>query len=204
MLGELDRIEKLLEQAETGAALELLRATRERFASSADSEAAEDVRTFVANVRPLRGCCVCEDDDYYAGRAVIEQIARTFESENVPAPSPAQCLAALEFLSDVEPIAQSECFTCGGGKTAGGFHTVLHKIIAGLRPVCDPDRRVRLTQETDRPEASPTEVSFSVLAARAILETFIQTIPDERGDERFVLWSVRDKLNEAIDACEQL
>jgi hypothetical protein len=41
-----------------------------------------------------------------------------------------------------------------------------------------------------------------VLAARAILACYIETIPDERAEDRYVLWAVRDKMDEAANLIE--
>jgi hypothetical protein len=51
---------------------------------------------------------------------------------------------------------------------------------------------------------SAAEGVCCVLAARAILECYIATIPDQRADDRFVLWTVRDKLDEAAKILEDL
>lgn len=45
-------------------------------------------------------------------------------------------------------------------------------------------------------------VGDTILAARAILECYIETIPNERAEDRYVLWAVRDKLDAAHKALD--
>jgi hypothetical protein len=59
-------------------------------------------------------------------------------------------------------------------------------------PCCSPERALEIARLPPRAHNH---------WARAILECHIDTIPDERADEGFVLWTVRDKLNEAFELC---
>jgi hypothetical protein len=43
-----------------------------------------------------------------------------------------------------------------------------------------------------------------VRAARAILQCYIDSIPDERADDRYVLWAARDALDDTCTLIDRV
>jgi hypothetical protein len=52
--------------------------------------------------------------------------------------------------------------------------------------------------------SDPLEIIDRVLRATAILNAYTRSVPDERSDERYVLWTVRDILEHVTHDIERI
>jgi hypothetical protein len=88
------------------------------------------IRAFLAKVKPLNGCDFGEQDEYWEGRALIEQLAVAYDLETEDYRWDAlECSTVVRFLSWIEPV-KGTCFCHDqieklGVSTTCGFHAIL-------------------------------------------------------------------------------
>lgn len=120
----LTRVENAVKRGESATAITLIRDAQKEQGSNEDG--ADEVRAFLAGTRPLIGCCFCDDEPHYAGRAWIERLAigmATGDEDLLP--SATQCVDILEFLTEIEPVSQKLCYGCAGHEEQTGLNIVL-------------------------------------------------------------------------------
>lgn len=69
-----------------------------------------------------------------------------------------------------------------------------------------PDSSERI-EGTDMKEVSREDLDSSnhrLRTARAILDMYSDTIPDSRAEERYVIWTVLEKMTEVVDTLEEM
>ena len=100
-----------------------------------DEETGATIRSFLASVRPLRGCCHCDDDQFHRGRALVELLALSAEDHLAPPLSSADYANILRFIHGIEPIEPKYFFVDRDGVRTPqcGLNTLLEIVEQHLR-----------------------------------------------------------------------
>jgi hypothetical protein len=109
------------------------------------------IRAFLSKIRPLTGCTFGDRDEYWEARALVEQLALSYDVQTDDYHWDAmQCATVVDFLSWVEPV-KGTCF-CNdeieelGINTTCGFHAI-------LQFAADEMRRIGRSKSRRREEA---------------------------------------------------
>jgi hypothetical protein len=92
------------------------------------------IRAFLARTRPLSGCSFGDDDTFWTGRGLIEELALSRETGTTLQWSLEQCADVLRFIHSVEPT-KGNCFCDDDSEISAtcGFHVILEFIEDQLR-----------------------------------------------------------------------
>lgn len=123
----LTRVKNAVKRGESATAITLIRDAQKEQGCIEDT--ADDVRAFLAGTRPLIGCCFCDDEPHYAGRAWIERLAiGVAAGDEYLLPSATQCVDILEFLTEIQPVSPELCYGCAGQGEQVGLNIVLRHV----------------------------------------------------------------------------
>jgi hypothetical protein len=98
------------------------------------------IRAFLSKVKPLSGCTFGEQDEFWEGRALIEQLAVSYDVQSDEYRWDAlQCATVIDFLSMLEPV-KGTCFCRDqieelGVSTTCGFHIILQFAAEEMRRI---------------------------------------------------------------------
>jgi hypothetical protein len=86
----------------------LSKAEIERRERESEAETATDmaalIRAFLTNTQPLTGNCYCNDDTFWEGRCLIEELARGYAAQILPVWSLRECADVLHHVANVESL----------------------------------------------------------------------------------------------------
>lgn len=67
-------------------------------------ECADQVSAFLACIRPLSGCCWCDDEDFHQGRSYLEQYAIAVRTDKPLELNATEIARVLHYLSSIQPM----------------------------------------------------------------------------------------------------